>query len=188
MPIPLGVLAVAGAGAAGGGGSFDLLETTVLGSDTASVTFSSLGSYSAYKHLQIRMTAATTAYPGFAIRFNSDTGSNYAYHRLSANGSTVVSGASTSAAEIRFVNALPDEARDNSNIFGAAIVEILDFSNSSKNSTVRGMSGSHYTDAKQIGLYSGLWNNTNAVTSITLLDPSSGNFVSGSRFSLYGIK
>ena len=31
MPIPLGVLAVAGAGAAGGGSSFDLLATTVLG-------------------------------------------------------------------------------------------------------------------------------------------------------------
>ena len=47
MPFGLGFFATAGAGAAG---SFDLLETQVLGSAQASVTFSSLGTYSNYKH------------------------------------------------------------------------------------------------------------------------------------------
>ena len=99
MPIPLGILAVAGAGAAGGGGAFDLLETTVLGSDTASVTFSNLNTYSAYKHLQIRLVARSTnasASRSVRIQFNGDTASNYAYHYLLGDGSSVSSDASTS--------------------------------------------------------------------------------------------
>ena len=36
-------------------GAYDLLETTTLTSSASSVTFSGLGSYTDYKHLQIRM-------------------------------------------------------------------------------------------------------------------------------------
>ena len=38
-------------------GSFDLLETTTLSTSASSVTFSGLGAYSDYKHLQIRSVA-----------------------------------------------------------------------------------------------------------------------------------
>jgi hypothetical protein len=39
-----------------------------------------------------------------------------------------------------------------------------------------------------VGLYSGAWYNTTALTSITLDQIIGTNFVSGSRFSLYGLK
>jgi hypothetical protein len=175
--------------AAGGAGAYDLLETQVLASSAASVTFTGLGAYSDYQHLQIRLVGATDAYSGFGLRFNGDTGANYASHRLYGNGGSVGSSASTSSTRIIAVNGLPDETRDTSNIFGAAVIDILDFSNSSKNTTTRNLAGNGvYTDYQLIGLFSGLWNNTNAVTSINLFDPSAGNFVTGSRFSLYGIK
>ena len=58
MPIPLGILAVAGAGA-GGGNSFDLLETTVLSSAASTVSFTGLSGYTQYKHLQFRYVART---------------------------------------------------------------------------------------------------------------------------------
>jgi len=191
MPIPLGVLAVAGAG---GGGAlstdFDLLETTVLTTTTASVTFSNLDNYSAYKHLQIRAVArgtrTGTGLNSFYVRFNSDTGTNYAYHRLEGNGSAVASAASTSADRIQLQDLLP-QLTSTANAFGAFVLDVLDFSSSSKNTTTRCLHGGHVTDEKAVHLTSGVWLNTNAVTSITLLEQS-GNLDTGSRFSLYGIK
>jgi hypothetical protein len=186
MPIPLGVLAVAGAGAAGGGGSYDLLETTVLGSSAASVTFSNLGNYSAYKHLQIRAVTrgdvATSDY-NIKVTLNSDTGSNYAFHNIRGNGSTVTSAASTSQA---FMAAFLTMGTSVADIWPAAVVDILDFNNANKNTTIRSLNG-WAGSANAIHLRSGFWNNTAAVTTITLT-PNSGNLITGSRISLYGYK
>ena len=186
MPIPLGVLAVAGAGA-GATGSFDLLETTLISTNTASVTFSNLNNYSDYKHLQIRMTlrSNTSTDVGY-LRFNSNTGNNYSNHDLVGNGSGVFSAAWTSQSGmwIRFAG-----SDDPANAFSSTVVDVLDFGNASKNTTVRQLNGWIATGAGSnfIYLMSGAWLNTNAVTSMTLSNLDS-SFVSGSRFSLYGIK
>lgn len=190
MPIPLGVLAVAGAGAAGGGGAFDLLETVVLGSTTAETTFTGLGSYSAYKHLQIRATFRRDAFgyvgANLYLRLNSDSGNNYARHQLKGLESVVYSAAQTSTSVAGYIEGPANQVA--ANAFGGAIIDILDFSNSSKNTTVRILSGvaGSTSDTSVINLSSGVWLNTNAVTSLTL-GAGTGN-VSGSRFSLYGIK
>ena len=181
MPIPLGILAVAGAGAAGGG-SFDLLET-VTPTGTTTLTFTGLDTYTQYKHLQIRFTHqnATPTFSQLQVRLNSDTGSNYARHALFGDGSTVQSTANTSAT---FMQA--GGSSNTANQFTAGVIDILDFSSSSKNTTIRALSG-YPTGSPRIWFFSGFWNNTAAVTSITLLD-SAANFATGSRFSLYGIK
>jgi hypothetical protein len=189
MPIPLGILAVAGAGGAAAS-AYDLLETTLISTNTASVTFSSLGAYSDYKHLQIRTTARTTRAlqaDGMTIRLNSDSGSNYRAHRLQGNGTAVESSDSGS---VTFIRDLPQIAGDTAtaNIFGAMVIDILDFSNANKNTTTRALGGSHTVTFNAISLSSGLWNNTNAVTSITIAPLTGPNFVAGSRFSLYGVK
>jgi|TARA_R110001599_G_scaffold262554_2_gene463125 hypothetical protein len=184
-PLPLGILALAGV--TGGGGAYDLLESETLTSGVSNITFDNLDTYSDYQHLQIRLVGKTTAYPGFYLRFNSDTGSNYAMQRLFANGTNVTSAALTNWDTMIFVNSLPDES-STSNEFGAAVADILDFSNSSKHTTVRMLSGAVYDDYPTIALHSGLWENTNAVTSIEIIEPSSGTFVAGSRFGLYGSK
>jgi hypothetical protein len=189
MPIPLGVLAVAGAGAAGGGGSFDLLETTLITTNTASVTFSSLGSYSDYKHLQIRATirANGTTLTGMRLRFNGDTGNNYAHHRLEGNGASVSSNSSGANADNIFLGfRLPGDS--DSNNFSALVFDVLDFSSTTKNTTARIMSG--YADVNygfRTYFNSGMWNNTAGVTSITI-SQGADSFVSGTRLSLYGVK
>ena len=183
-PLPLGILALAGVT---GGGSYDLLESETLASGVSNITFDNLDTYSDYQHLQIRLVGKTTAYPGFYLQFNSDTGSNYALQRLFANGTNANSGNITNHDTMIFINSLPDES-STSNEFGAAVADILDFSSSSKHTTVRMLSGAVYDDYPSIQLHSGLWENTNAVTSIEILNAQSGNFVAGSRFSLYGSK
>jgi hypothetical protein len=185
MLIPLGFLAGSGAGFES---DYELIESTVLGSSTPSVTFSSLGSYSStYKHLQLRIVARTdrASEPGdvVLVRLNGDTGANYAYHQLSGNGSSVGSGGSSSQTEIWAWRIAGSTATANS--FGGMVMDLLDVY-ATKNKTVRAFSGMT-GGLNEVFLNSGLWNNTASLTTITL-DQIGSNFVSGSRFSLYGIK
>jgi hypothetical protein len=186
MPIPLGILAVAGAG--GAAGAYDLLETTVLSSSVSSVTFSNLGNYSTYKHLQIRIAgrADRTNFRGdeILVRFNSST-STYRSHQLGGDGSSVYS--SDYSGETGLRAGITTSNLDSTSQFGAAVIDILDFGSTSKNKTVRGLSGRAGTTSS-LALFSGLWVSTNAVTTLALLPANSSNFVAGSRFSLYGVK
>ena len=194
MPIPLGVLAVAGAGAAGGGNSFDLLQTTLITSNTASVNFSSINTLaSGYKHLELRATMRNNTsfvLEDLKIQFNGVTGSSYNFHYLNGNGSAVNTGVASSIPNdvIQIRNIAGNTA--GSNQFGAMTLSLLDFGSTNKTKTIRAMSGLLVTGSEnfsQVELTSGFLNSTNAITSM-LLFPASGSFVSGSRFSLYGIK
>jgi hypothetical protein len=180
-----GILASSGKAA----GAFDLLETIVLGTAAASVTFSNLNNYSDYKHLQIRYTVRTSRAQSFdtmLTRLNSDSGSNYARHSLVGDGSTLSSEAATSQTSVNSVRIIGNNAT--ANIFAAGIVDILDFGSSSKNTTLRFLTGRLETGLNEIGLTSGLWNNTAAVTTLAFIPGTGPNFVAGSRFSLYGVK
>jgi hypothetical protein len=180
MLIPLGFLAASGVSA----GSFDLLETQVLGSATSSVTFSSLSSYSSYQHLQVRATLRSTrAATGevFVMQFNGDGASNYSWHLLEGTGSTVLSDAGTSASSMRC--GVGFGSSGTANAFGAAVIDILDAYETTKNKQIRSLTG-----LGSIDLLSGSWRNTNALSSISLLPAFGGNLAIGSRFSLYGIK
>ena len=176
------------AAAAGGAGAYDLLETQTLASSASSVTFTGLGSYSDYKHLQIRMVTRASDAAGikeYRLRLNGDSGTNYSSHVLYGNGSVVSSESSTSSDTIR--KQFTTAATNDTNAFGAAVLDVLDFSSSSKNTTLRSLFGSPGGTFNTVGLSSGLWINTSAVTSIQVF-LSSNSFIAGSRFSLYGIK
>lgn len=181
-PIPLGILALAGA--AGGAPAYDLLETTTLTSSASSVSFTGLNAYSDYKHLQIRAVVQNATDVPFYLQINGDTGSNYAWHRLRATGSSVSSLNGSNQPRIDFGPATVTSF--NSSAYNATIIDLLDYSSSSKNSTVRFMNGYISSSGeKQLNFGSGLWNNTSAVTSLLFY----GNtFVSGTRFSLYGVR
>jgi len=185
MLIPFGVLSAAGAG--GVAGSYELIASEILGSAQSSITFSNLGDYSStYKHLQIRGVTRSTRSgetdSTFDVRFNGVT-SGYFWHQLRGNGSSVISEAATSATLMRL--GYSTAANSAGNAFGTTVVDVLDAYSTTKNKTFRSLSG--ITNGNQISLASGSLANTNSVTSITVLD-NFGNFVAGSRFSLYGIR
>lgn len=185
MPFGLGFFATTGA-AAGGGAAFELLETTVLGADVASVSFSSLGSYSAYKHLQVRAVLQDTGGNQLRISFNNTVaGTDYAVHRLQGDGSSV-SAQQLNATDNIVLASLPSRGNE-SNTFMGWIVDFLDFSNTNKNKTVKAITGTAQASYRRTGLYTGLWASTAAITTITFL-VSSGSITSGSRLSLYGIR
>jgi len=179
------------AAAAGGAGAYDLLETQVLTSSAASVTFTGLGSYSDYKHLQIRAVArgdaGINATFNTTLRFNSDTGSNYAYHYLGVESlSSPFSSNGSSTTSILLNDWLP-LGSTTANVFGAILVDILDFSNTNKYKTIRRFSGVAGITQPDLMFGSGLWQSNVAISSF-VLQPSAGNFVTGSRFSLMGVR
>lgn len=184
--IPLGILATAGANG-GATGSYELISSTILTTNTSSVTFSSI--VGTYKHLQIRSTARTDRalqIDGVRLRLNSDSGSNYAGHRLLGSGSAVTSNANLSQTAI--VDQLAAGNTASSGIFGSNIMDILDYASTTKYKTTRAMAGANTVAYNYLSFISGLWMNTSSISSITLSPESGTNFIAGSRFSLYGIK
>lgn len=183
MLIPIGFF-----GAGGAAGSYELIESVILGSDTTSVTFSSIPT-STYKHLQLRATmrsSRSAATDSLRMRLNGDAGTNYAAHRLVGNGSTVSSAASIGD-NIWDIDAFPGNT-DTSGSFGLFIMDIIDAFNTSKNTTIRHYAARIGSANQLIRLTSGLWLSTAAVTSISLDQNVGPNWITGSRFSLYGIK
>jgi hypothetical protein len=191
--VTLSALGIFSAAGAGGGvlSDYELISSTILGSNTSSVAFSSLGTYSStYKHLQIRYVARSSqaqTYAGITVRFNGDTATNYNNHYLYGNGLDALSGNLAGATGILADQFEVMGASGPANAFGAGVYDILDPYSTTKNKTTRlfGGRGPVSGDAK-IMLASGLWRNTASVTSIDLV--ANDNFVTGSRFSLYGIK
>jgi hypothetical protein len=154
------------------------LATVAVGSGGSStVTFSSIPS--GYSHLQIRGISNATLSGGY-LRFNGDSGTNYATHYLNGNGSTASAGAVTSSTYIYGI-------LNGSATYAASIVDILDYTNTNKYKTTRTLSGADENGSGYVNFTSGVWMNTAAVTSITL-SPQSGNFAQYSTFVLYGVK
>jgi hypothetical protein len=169
---------------------YDLLSSTILTGNQASVTFSNISTTysSTYKHLQLRIVARSDSgqqYDDSIIRFNSDSGSNYAYHAMSGTGSSVVSNAATSQTSIPVQRVAGGAST--SGIFGAVIIDIPDAFSTSKNKTIKSLTG-YYVSVGRVDLVSGLWMSTAAINTIFIDAVTGSNFVSGSRFSLYGIK
>jgi hypothetical protein len=181
----LGILNSQAAG--GGGGAYDLLETTTLTSSASSVTFSGLGSYTDYAHLQVRMVArngTNTSSPN--ITLNGDTGTNYARHNIYAYNGSVTSSSVAGNGNIDLV-AFNSDSNSGTNEFGVGVIDILDFSSTAKNTTIRALGGREQGDTIDfIALVSGAYFNTAAITSLAI--NVFGDFAIGSRFSLYGIK
>jgi hypothetical protein len=185
MLIPLGFLAGSGAGFES---DYELISSTILGTAQASVVFVVSTFASTYKNLQLRSVSRVTGAFGTVddlMTLNGITTNSYASHYLLGNGSSVSSGASTSRANMITYNS-SSGASSASNVFGVNVVDLLDAFSSSKNTTIRGLAG-NYGSNTFVDIYSGLFNNTASITSVTITS-GSGNFVAGSRFSLYGIK
>jgi len=168
-------------------GAYDSLATVTLSTATSSVTFS--GIPAGYKHLQIRwigQTTSNTVDTSMAVQLNSDTGSNYAGHRLFGDGATAAVANATSVSFMRAdrLNA-PTSAND---IFGAGVIDFLDYANTNKYKTMRSLGGVDRNGSGGIYFGSGLWMNTAAITSITLFAADTGNFRQYSSFALFGVK
>jgi hypothetical protein len=174
--------------------SYESIATVTVGSGggSANVEFTSIPA--TFTHLQIRCLAqenrATFGISDATLQFNSDTGSNYSWHSLRGFGNSV--DASGNANQTAMTVADGMWGTNTGGTFGVGIIDILDYTNTNKYTTIRTLSGVDVNGTVGgyggwIGYLSGAWRNTNAVTSIKI-NAVSGNFLQYSSFALYGIK
>lgn len=166
--------------------AYESIATVTVGSGNASnITFSSIPS--TYTHLQLRgilRNIGGATGDNLYMRFNSDTASNYTAHWVEGDGSSV-SAAAVAPWNVMLPAFIPTPDYTAS-VFNTLVIDILDYANTNKFKTIRSLSGFDRNGAGRNGLFSGLWRNTNAVSTITFT--CSNNFVQYSQLALYGIK
>jgi hypothetical protein len=167
--------------------SFDSIATVnITTTGIQEVNFTSIPQ--TYRHLQLRvmMKADSSSTPeNYYLSLNGDTGFNYAIHKLIGNGSAAsVDGAGTGSFNGIGPNAVP--SNNQANVYAVSIYDILDYKDTNKNTTARGLHGYDANGSGQIVLQSGLWLNTAAVTALRWWRPT--NIKPNSSFALYGIK
>ena len=184
----LGIMASAAMGSKQS--SYESIATTTVGAGgAASVSFSSIPS--TYTHLQIRALVRTnrtgTSGDSIVVRFNSDTAANYSNHQLNGDGATVSVFGAASSTSWNYVERAASNGMT-SGIFGAVIIDILDYANTNKYKTGRELGGVDANGSGIINLASGGWRSTSAINAISLAAGAGTGFIQYSSFALYGIK
>jgi hypothetical protein len=176
-------------------GAYDSLATiTVPSGGLASVTFA--GIPNTYKHLQIRMMAlsnrATFGVDALLMRFNGDSTMNYSQHTLNGNGAAAAaSGQGTGSISACYADFAIGTTV--SSYPGVAIIDVLDYANTSKNKVMRALAGTDLNGTVggapgRVNFASSAWFNTAAINSITMTPNTGTLFTQHSQFTLYGVK
>jgi hypothetical protein len=168
------------------GGALESIATVTATGSAASVEFTNIPS--TFQHLQIRgivRTAQANVSGAIRARVNGDTASNYRTHYLRGTGAAAQAGSTTGTYldDWLFIAG----ANSTSSSVGAVIIDILDYANTSKNTTLRALSGHDSNGDGMVSVTSGLWLSTSAVTSV-LLEGNGTNLNSVSTFALYGVR
>lgn len=162
--------------------TYEPIASQTLGSAASSVEFTSISGTFTDLILVCQFTPSTTMEA--RLRFNSDTGTNYSRTILSGHNP-----GSTGSA--RFSNATSIggswQVGPGSSDISQAFFQIMSYANTNVNKTVLARFNNWQGSSWEVMPTVGLWRNTAAITTVTVL-ASSGNFNSGSTFSLYGIK
>lgn len=170
--------------------TYVLISSNTLSSSAASVTFSSIPS--TYTDLVLRVSArgdvTGQSVESLTVQFNGSGGTAYSYTRLRGTGSTASSSAGSSTSVWNFLG-VADAAGATSNTFGSFEMYVPSYAaNQYKTGSGFGVQEDNSATTNNITATAALWQNTSAITSMTILPVYSTNFVSGSSFYLYGLK
>jgi hypothetical protein len=185
--LPLGLLSQGGP--SGGGAAYQLIATQTLGSNAATVTFSSIPA--TYKHLRLvfsgRSSTAGTGFSNVFARVNGVTSASYWFSYIEVSGSSYSSIRSTSAVTAGQMGFTQNNGHT-SGWFSGHELEILDYASTTVAKTGRFLTRTDsvdnvvaYTD---FGTFVSV--GTGAVSSLSFT-LGSGDWIATSRFSLYGI-
>jgi hypothetical protein len=167
-------------------GSYESIASATGTGSSGTITFSSIPS--TYSHLQIRCTSQLSSTSNYAIfRPNNDSSTaNYTFHSQYGDGATVTAdGYITGLDGAYSVNGT--SSTQNASTVGVGIVNIHDYTSTTKYKTFSSIAGYDNNGSGIIFLISSLWKNTSAISSLTIV-AQGGNFTTGTTFALYGIK
>ena len=157
--------------------TYTLIDSEVLASAAASVTFSSIPA--TYRDLVLVVDIPTTSGGTSAgLRFNSDSGTNYSVVNARGDGSSA-----TSAEAAQTAISGPGQSVS-TGTSGNFIFQIFDYSATDKHKPVLTRTNNAAGNGTQMAAHR--WANTAAVTAIEIL--SFGTYPTASSFYLYGIE
>lgn len=162
-------------------------RTTATGAETV-ITFSSIPQ--TYSSIQIRATLRSTQALNNVGNCNVyvngvNTGTSYARHYVYGEGSTVSASGTASTTQMILVNTVP-LGSTTAGLFGGCVVDFQDYASTTRNKTMRALHGHDRNGAGTIGMSSGVYLATTAITSVSI-SLTTGNWASGSTFALYGM-
>jgi len=167
--------------------TYTLIESQVLGSAAASVTFSAIDQ--TFTDLVLKWSARddqANYTQTSRLKFNGSAVSEYSWTQLYDSAGTVGSYTSGTAGNNQFAYA-SNGTTSTANTFTNYEIYIPSYTVAqNKPFSAFGVSEDNSTNGYIIAS-AHLWRNTSAITTI-LLYPNSGNYVTGSSFYLYGIK
>lgn len=179
-------------------GTFEsIAAATADASGSATITFSNIPQN--YTHLQVRYVAQSNRalyVDNLEMYVNGDQGTNYSAHYMITDGVNVPSstGGGDSTGFLTTTQCL-GSSTNNANYFGAGIIDILNYSSTSQNKTLRASWGLNLNSPDTSGSYGrlgfsgGSWrNNTTGITSITFFPTLGSLLTQNSKFALYGIR
>jgi hypothetical protein len=160
---------------------------TVLGSATQTVTFSSIpggmGALAAVWSARGDQAATTTA---MGLRFNGDTGTTYDYNGCTgSNGFVGDEGYTQTSIRLGLIPAATAIA----NQWASGIVFVPAYANGSVHKTsyaVDALKTANASFGMRVSAYAGFWESTAAITSLSFFG-GAGNFIVGSRFTLFAL-
>jgi len=160
------------------------IASSTLGSAGTGVDFTSIPQ--TFTHLEMRcFLKSQSANNDFSIGANGSFAiTNSSSHSLWGNGSTAASGSWTSQNYVS-LTATTSLTSFPSGSVGAAIISILDYTNTNKTKVIRALYASDQNGAGFAALNSGMLNTTSAITAFNIFNGY--NWAAGSRFDLYGI-
>ena len=166
--------------------SMTLIRHIEVDSSTSSVTFMSVGDIpSDYTDLLLvgsaRSSRSTGVDDDLVISFNGST-ANFTMRRLFGTGS----GRGSLTTPDRFAGYLTGNTAT-SNTFSSLKIYIPNYrSSTAKAFSTDSVSENNAAESYQ-AISAGLWNDTSAITSITLASTRAEDFLTGTSFTLYGI-
>lgn len=158
--------------------TYEPIASTTLGSDTASVEFTSISG--TFTDLILVITGTATSEADAVLQFNSDTGSNYSFTRLYGTGSSAGSARSSNQSFIK-MTAYGWFGTSTGNVI---VCHIMSYANTNVYKTALAAAARSDSGVDRVV---GLWRSTNAITSL-LVKPESGSLKTGTTVNLYGVK
>jgi predicted secreted protein len=164
--------------------TYEPIATQTLGSNQASVTFSSLGAYTDIRIVSVVRSSIAGQSDTLALRLNGDSSGNYSWTLLRGDGTSATSLRSSNTTYMGIAEVIG--ASQTAGVFNVVTTDLMNYANTTTNKTAISRSSVALNYGAEA--WATVWRNTAAVTSLSLSMVNSSNLLSGSTFTLYGIK
>ena len=158
--------------------TYEPIATTTLGSDTNSITFSSISSAYTDLRLVVVCTVNTTGVE-VRVQLNNDTASNYSNTQLTGNGSTASSNR-YAATYFQFIGSA------SSTVPNLGTMDLMSYAGSTFKTVLTTWSGDR-NGSGTVERTVSLWRSTSAISTVKVSASGSNTLSTGTTATLYGI-